>query len=760
MDRPGPRSRRLVNYGTARRSHPRTNIASERILPTGNSNQDTALPHKSNRSHLLHTKVLGSKNGEVQSRGSPGATRASAVTRRRPPLEDDVYDFPCSDDEKKTYIAPRKRKRQFVEGKAIYHDLHQEASSAVSMATTRTPNISKTPPPNTVDSEDRVSLPQRRKSTRDPKQPWAPRREKGQPAIGTSRTCPTAHRSSTPHRQSVDHSTSADSEIFGVLSSEVKLARYTGADVVRTPTSSPSRGSRPAGNTTPGRRRLIDSLGLREQSINESSSVSPAARQQPPQLILRTPVQPVDRVPSNVRSTDRHGENQSQDSTVSLSSNLCGSKVTYARQRSFLDDLALSSELSTQKPSAGFEQGGNPDRLNTGDRSRAHLLIMDEETNDDGSVRSIHELRQAGGNARFRGAVESIFEDIEDAHISTSSRCNAFVQICAKLLDPKLSHRFVECGFDKRLVDCLSNDLGIVCATFAFCAYELGFSGETPPYVLATDAWPKLLNMSPMLLSVHDDLSAVAQAKAHALSRAVQKSVQNVIPQMASTLFHETPLSTLSPCLLALRCLKSTISTFQAKGESIKGLSSSLLNELIHLLLCDNRTRTAHTIPSPESSYLLSLAFSILEAHTASAESLTEESRKLLAPIAELYGLLYLNADSNAASQQIQTLYIRVILNVTNNSPSLCDGFATREMVGGLIEIVMAKFGDLTEDALAKENNSLDTVILALGALINLTEQSEASRALFVTPARSSKSFLNRLLRLFLAHVDSISSVS
>jgi hypothetical protein len=71
----------------------------------------------------------------------------------------------------------------------------------------------------------------------------------------------------------------------------------------------------------------------------------------------------------------------------------------------------------------------------------------------------------------------------------------------------------------------------------------------------------------------------------------------------------------------------------------------------------------------------------------------------------------------------------------------------------------MAGFGNLTEDTLTQENNSLDTVILALGALINLVEQSEASRVIFLKSGGIPESILDQLLRLFSAHVDSISKV-
>lgn len=408
-----------------------------------------------------------------------------------------------------------------------------------------------------------------------------------------------------------------------------------------------------------------------------------------------------------------------------------------------------------EQPHHSFSQQAIP-----GNRSRARLFALEEENHDDGTVRSVHELRQAGGNARFRGVVESIFEEIEDDQNSASGRCSAFIQLCTKLLDSKLRARFVECDFDKRLVNCIFDNLDIVSATFALCAYGLGSLGGGPRYLLARDAWPKVLDISPMLLNTYDDVPVVAQNRANGLSKPVQKAVQGITPQVISTLFPEIPPSNVSPCLVALYCLKLTASAFLAKGESSSGIPPLVLRQLIDVLSPQNEPRGVQGTLPPVNSPILSLVFSILEVHTASAESSTEGSQSLLSRLSSLHGLLRSGDDSDLDRQQMQTLYMRVILNVTNSNSALCDDFATTEMVGGLVHIVLARFGDLTEDSLAQENNSLDRVILALGTLINLTEQSEAARGHFLNPASRPKSFLTRLLRLFLNHVDSVSNVS
>lgn len=505
---------------------------------------------------------------------------------------------------------------------------------------------------------------------------------------------------------------------------------------------------------------MIDSLGTKECSIEGPSPKISIDGPLSSHFALCSPSQSKEtRSPVTLAEGQREGF--VQDSNVPHSPHLKGSKVTYARQRSFLDDLPLASNLVGSDNPSGLEQAEpliSPQR-NPGNLVSTRSLAIEEVNDDDGTVRSIHELRQAGGNARYRGAVESIFEDIEDLHNSVSGRCNAFMQLCGKLLDSRLARQFVECGFDKRLVDCLSSDLDVVSTALAFGAFGLSFKGRSLPYLLATAAWPKLLDTSLILLDARDDMSALAQARSSNLSKPVQRSVRDICPKVTSALFDDVSLSQLSPCILALRCLLVTIAAFQEKGETPSGLPTPLLKQLVNLLLSEVPRNDGSTVLAPEQSLVLILGLSILEAHTSSGDDPQKEQLDILRSLPNMHGLLQWKNDPDAVSQQVQTLFIRVVLNVTNSNSSLCDDFGTGAMVGQLAEIALAKFDDLTEETLAQENNSLNTVILALGALINVTEQSDATRAMFLQPHFKTHSLLDRLLRLFSAHVDSTSKV-
>jgi hypothetical protein len=155
------------------------------------------------------------------------------------------------------------------------------------------------------------------------------------------------------------------------------------------------------------------------------------------------------------------------------------------------------------------------------------------------------------------------------------------------------------------------------------------------------------------------------------------------------------------------------------------------------------------------------LGLVLLETHTTSSSLLRDEHCDALKSLPALHSLLQVPDNSDEAGQELQNLYIRVILNVTNSSADLCDHYATSPMIEALAEIVMSKFNDLNGDTPSQSEgiSSLDTVILTLGALINLTEQSEKSRVMFLNTSRGSESILDQLVHLFLEHVESIAQV-
>lgn len=739
------------------RNNPRSKIATAR---TSAAKESLDPPSKIRSSRSSTTEISGNEHRNKQGRSLETAQVPEVLGASRKTEEDSIYDLPSSDDEDPEPTVRRKRRRYGADtngNAALSHDPlavrspsdlgAKVGSQDVPIKTDPARSRTKIDSPRTTKQVGREGPQPPKNGSKSKSIPQKPAEDS--PMDGLRRTRPTRLASLDASRQSSQ--------------SKVKQASY--GSLRSSPIMEPRSPSPPmhtstlGGTTTPTRKRLIDSLGTREQSADALLNIT-GVSQPPSPFTPRSPSRPKG-IPSLNTRADGQNTDLSQEPTVAVSPHLAGSRVTYARQRSFLDDMCLTGGLPGQDITAGLEQAGLSASQPRGfdDLPRARLFEIEEVNNDDGSVRSIHELRQAGGNARYRGAIESIFEDIEDPHVSISGRCNSFVQLCDKLLDSKLARQFVECNFERRLVDCLSNKLDMVSAALALCVFGLASQGRSLPYVLAASTWPKLLEIAPILLGAQDDLCVIVRARNSSLSKAVQRSVQNIAPRIHAALFADKSIPDLSPCLLALHCLRVTISAFQAKGEMPDSLPAPVLSQLVNILLSESSHLEEKGTTREERLHVLILGLSILEVHITSGDPAQQEQRDALGVLSELHGLLRLDNEAGAVRQQVQMLYLRVILNTTNSNPTLCDKFATAAMIEELATIAMARFGNLTEDALAQENNSLDTVILALGALINLVEQSEASRMIFLKSGRIPESILDQLLRVFAAHVDSISKV-
>ncbi|KAL5041116.1 hypothetical protein BDW71DRAFT_192349 [Aspergillus fruticulosus] len=505
------------------------------------------------------------------------------------------------------------------------------------------------------------------------------------------------------------------------------------------------------------RKRLIDSLGTTgkdgtvtvpiSDDVSESSHLS--------QVDVADGTESASTYPGSTRKSVRSGCRDPgrfhEDVTAPVPSIFRFSGVTYSRQRSFLND---SLSLSDSEPHG---TGSSYQFISKKDRRSAHATRIppaEDDTHDTKFVRSIHELRQAGDNARFREVVDSLFEDIEDAHTSSSGRCCALAELCAKLLDPEFGYRFSEQGFDERLVNCTPNGLDIVSASLALSAYKLIISGGHASRVFSEAIWTKILELSPRLLDMEDDLSALAREPSIGLSRTAQASVRGIRSQLLPAIGASSPC--LSPRLLAIECTKSCLKVLRQSGHAIRPIPASLLNRLVDLMIA-RASGNMNGPPSTNQTVYLQALFSILENYSVISGPFDREHCLCFQRLSQFHSLLCL--DHHDRTRQISMSYIRVILNLTNKEPTLCVSFASRELVSGLARIIAREFRNVSRNSTDQEGSALNEVILALGTLINLSEKTEQSRAILVHSDGSAVSFFHQLLEQFSSSVIAMDQV-
>lgn len=504
------------------------------------------------------------------------------------------------------------------------------------------------------------------------------------------------------------------------------------------------------GLDTPGRKRIVDSLSVQEgrgryplelpgiddnsKTISSKDSfMSPGPSSHSGEI---TPTRPSVRL------------------TSSLSS---GSKVTYARQRSFLSEAGASDDghgdLSRLLQTPQLQSQPQSDSATT-----ISSFVDDEESTRVNSVRSIHELRRAGGSAHFQGTVNSMLEDIGDGSISISSRRSALIQLCRRLSDRQFSLRFLEHGFDRQFAGSISDQLDITCSYLAFCAYGLILSNGPPHSDVLLLFWPQVLRLSPDLLKLEDDILVISRQKHFGLPKDEQTAIHDLCSHFRTVFPTNQLQSWFSPQILGLRCIWVTMRECRDRIGAMKRIPNSLLEKIVELLV--RYSTQPREISSPERLSILEYTLSILEAYTVSPAVFEDDHENPIKAVCYLGNLLHsLNELHDHRMKEIQVLYIRLVLNITNNNTSLCEDFSTPELVRSLTEIVLNDFERVSEMLSTERKETLDTVILALGTLINLTEETATPRKLILGEMTQSGSLLDRLLSLYSRSFEAVSEV-
>ncbi|OJD14742.1 hypothetical protein AJ78_04940 [Emergomyces pasteurianus Ep9510] len=514
-------------------------------------------------------------------------------------------------------------------------------------------------------------------------------------------------------------------------------------------------------NITPSRRRIVDALSITPGGSSEhpieprgvvfraSSEISTGSSEDS-KSSAQFPIAP-------------HETNDSQaDSPVRLQQPQgTGPKTTYARQRSFLSVENPAEELILETPpQPSFAQrgaGGHGVSRHVASKNTRSLAPRSADVNDDdnsfnGVVRNIYELRRAGENARFEGIVDAIFEDIEDPGSSAPRRYSGLIQLCVKLMDHQFTRRFLAHALEKRLAKHAGDFSDAIYLYLIACAYGLILStGPISSVVLHTSS-TQVFKVIPKMITEKSDILDISKFGSTRTTKAVQGSLRDFDEQLIQSKFWpDAKPKKRSPQILALRCIEMAVRRTRESGDVMEHMSNGVLSQLVDVLLQHSILPEQIRDTQTDDLLILELAFSILESYTVVLNSLDPSQEKILKKLSRLGHLLsQLPRYSEPCCRQVQLLEIRLILNLTNNNPSLCENFSTPELISGLMAIVLPNFGLVSEDfASDKRDSLLDAVILALGTLINLTEWNETARQLILKARSGSTTFLDRLLQLF-----------
>ena len=447
-----------------------------------------------------------------------------------------------------------------------------------------------------------------------------------------------------------------------------------------------------------------------------------------------------------------------------------GPKVTYARQRSYLTDADLDGVAMLNVPDTVEPLNLDESRYRAiGERIPKYQFKQtlqdqnwDSERPSSGALRSIHELREAGGNIRLIGELEAILEDIEEQQISSCTlRRMRLLDLVKKLQEPSNSRLLIEQGLESRLLAFVGVDTDIITNSLHAAAILQLISCPSSTSVLPQLRDARIIDFLIDLLGMDYNLAAQAKQRDVNVSKYAQHEYSTMCCSvLESTIWRAGSPPFLSCHVLALQCLEHIVRQTRESGSLSQVLSTYAIRRIV-----------ATSVPSPwmpalqctnMTSIQLELAVSILESCTISNAAECHESLWEGETLERIVGLLPLLCSwEEEKCGTSRTLTLRLYVNLTNNNPSLCEELSTPEIVEVMCEMITVYFEQSSSHAARHQPPmNLDNLILTLGALINLAESSDVVRQLVPKLYRDNRSYLAVLLELFRTRSQSAAEVS
>lgn len=442
-------------------------------------------------------------------------------------------------------------------------------------------------------------------------------------------------------------------------------------------------------------------------------------------------------------------------------------KVTYARQRSYLteDDVASgalpnasSQESFDASQTARASQGFKNSLVAT---TALHDVVDD---NDSGTLKTIHELRESGGNVRQMGEAEAILEDIDSRDMdsrnptSLSIRRRALLDLAIKLQTPSFGRRFMENGLDDRLFAQTDMDLDAISTILLMCSLMpvLAITCEHAH----TPSTPSLKIFQFLLLQLErgDELEDLVKSRKANIARALQKDLQGFCSSLRqSSAWGSGRPSRLSSQVIALQCLEYLLKSCQHRPLDVTAGNIDQISTLLQSPSGDDPAT------APANALTNRITLSCLELATLASirSSRQQESAWTSVSVEKLVQFLSSrNCWSGDGSGATTTSALRLCLNLTNHNQALCSLMSKAEVIHAALAITESHFHEISQiDSTEEGDLLLDNLVLSLGLMINIAEGSVAGLQLFLNAGGPSRMPLEALLDLYLGRWQTSSEV-
>ncbi|KAL8952626.1 MAG: hypothetical protein Q9222_001465 [Ikaeria aurantiellina] len=445
-------------------------------------------------------------------------------------------------------------------------------------------------------------------------------------------------------------------------------------------------------------------------------------------------------IPQTPNSSCSPRQGSSQDFPLSNTSQRFllgdGLKATYSSQRSYLANVGIDDAFSNDLPHSdndllpddmtlGIQSGTQAPRR--GLNSLENVPEADLEGPPSTVVRTLHELRQSGGNARHLNDLEALFDEIEKGDsISKSLRREKIFGLARKTQEAAYCRLLVDQGFDTRLL-VLSTSMNHDAVTKSLLAVALLSLVAVPNggkcALQVNDL--RVAEFFASNLHLSQDVITAAQSRKSNISRIGKLELEDFFEQLSlSSVWRGGKPSGISCRLISLQGLEYLVRRRLEIGPQNETLPPMVIQRVVEALPSRHQILEGHE--EAGLSCEIALIVSILEPCVVSGASQMWTDGMLESLITVL---AFPIPNPRAETKEVRAMILRLLLNLTNNNPSACRACAKPEVIQTVLKIVEMHLQKMSEPAL-DEPNVLDLSILALGTLINLVEWSPVARDL------------------------------
>lgn len=443
---------------------------------------------------------------------------------------------------------------------------------------------------------------------------------------------------------------------------------------------------------------------------------------------------------------------------------LSSSKVTYARQRTYLNDdsteaavqLRISKDIDFSKEYSPTSHTVDlPGLATTLSYARIDAGKIQLDNPQKNVLRSIHELRDAGENERLLGETETILDDLNDPRVSLLPlKRNQLLSLTLKLQTLEYRRRFADSNFEARFLMHIGSNTDEIVIILLLIALLYLVEGPRSLHALALLTCERVATCLGGLLNDTGDILAIAGKYQSSVSRGFQEDLIKLCESVhgsSSWQFSQLPRLTLRT--LSLQCLECLVRHVRKAGSTFNVVSQDMTERLLDMII------SCQSVPPAKRGLVtaadLRLALLILEASTTIQPAARNVGQytwtsHCIEKAAHLFCLIK-DWPQNEIENWLINLKLRLCLNLTNNDTVACKIFSRSEVIDVSLSVIKYGFRNRPiEESEEYQALQFESLILTLGLLINLAELSETARNLIVAPHSERDGYLDELMRHFL----------